>query len=131
MTKKTLLIAIAFILVPTFVFAAQIEGIVQGYHCVTQGKVCPIGKEDPVAALERVFVVLTDKNDFYFVPNVDRVVMARNLTQKVRVTGEKNAMFKSITADKIQVFKKGSWKTTWSIEWQKDMRRVLEFDPGM
>lgn len=131
MKKKLALIVFALVLVPVFAFGAQVEGTIQGYTCVTQGKVCPIGKEDPMAAVERVFVLYTDKKDFFFIPNVDRIVLGRHIAEKVRVTGEKNPMFKSITATKIEALRKGSWKETWSDESEKEIRKMLGLEPGM
>ena len=71
--KKTALSVIAIIMLalsPMVAFAAEtkLEGSVQGFTCVTQGKVCPVGKEDPIAGVERVFVLLTGDNDLLFHP---------------------------------------------------------------
>lgn len=127
MKKKLILIAFALVLLPVLVFAAQIEGTVQGYKCVTEGKVCPIGQEDPLVALENVFVVLTAKDGYYFVPNLDRAVLARHINTKVRVTGNTNPKFKSITAEKLEVSRKGGWVVTWS----KEMEKQLGTDLGI
>jgi peptidoglycan hydrolase-like protein with peptidoglycan-binding domain len=99
----------------------QVEGSVQGFLCVTLGKLCPTGKEDPVIATERVFVVLTAGKNYYFVPNVDRGILARHLNERVRITGILSTNFPAITANKIEVFKKNAWKTTWTIEWEREM----------
>lgn len=125
MKKKLMLIAFALFLLPVLAFAAQIEGTVQGYHCVTQGKVCPIGQEDPLVALEQVFVVLTAKEGYYFVPNLDRALLARHIGEKVRVTGNVNAKFKAITAEKFEISKKGGWVVTWSKEMEKQLGKDL------
>ena len=89
MKKISLLcvIAFVFVLLPVCATAGSVEGSVQGFACVTQGTTCPVGKEDPMAAVERVFVVLTKGGDYYFVPNVDRAAMARYINLTVRVTG--------------------------------------------
>ena len=100
----------------------QIEGSVQGFLCVTLGKLCPVGKEDPVIATERVFVVLTAGKEYYFVPNVDRAILARHINERVRITGIVSTKFPSINANIIEVFKNGAWKTTWTLEWEKEMR---------
>lgn len=126
MKKKLILIAFALVLLPVLVFAAQIEGTVQGYKCVTEGKVCPIGQEDPLAAVEQVFVVLTAK-DYYFVPNLDRAVLARHINTKVRVTGNISTKFKAITAEKFEVSRKGGWVVTWT----KEMEKQLGIDLGL
>ena len=127
MKKKLMLIIFALVLLPVLAFAAQIEGTVQGYHCVTQGKICPVGQEDPLAALEQVFVVLTAKDGYYFVSNLDRAVLSRYINTKVRVTGNISAKFKAITAEKLEVSKKGGWVVTWS----KEMQKQLGMDLGI
>ncbi len=100
----------------------QIEGSVQGFLCVTLGKLCPVGKEDPIIATERVFVVLTAGKKYYSVPNVDRGILARHINERVRITGIVSTKFNSINANIIEVFKNGAWKTTWTLEWEKEMR---------
>ena len=127
MKKFSLLILalLALIIFPTWAVAGSVEGSVQGFTCVTQGKVCPTGKEDPMAAVERVFVVLTKGKSYYFVPNVDRAVLARHINERVRVSGKVAANYPSIEADKIEVFKKGAWKQTWSLPWENNLKKSL------
>lgn len=119
----SILFAVMISLVPLAGFATQssVEGTIQGFNCVTQGITCPVGKEDPMAAVERVFVLLTDSDDFYFIPNVDRAVLARHINQKIRVVGDMNTKYKSIQASQIQVMKKGDWKNTWGREEEKEL----------
>ena len=118
-----LILALAvLVFVPVLATAATVEGTIQGFNCVTQGKVCPVGKEDPMAAAERVFVVLTPDNTYYFVPNVDRAVLARRINDRVRITGDVNMKFNSINATKIEVFMKGVWQETWSQEEQDKLQ---------
>ena len=125
--KKILVIALfVLVLLPVWAVAGMVEGSVQGFTCVTQGKVCPVGKEDPLAAVEQVFVVLTKGKSYYFVPNVDRAVMARHINDRVRVTGKVATNYPSIEATKIEVFMKGAWKQTWSFEWQEQIQKNLQ-----
>ena len=122
--KKFSVFALALfvlILLPVWASAGTVEGSVQGLTCVTTGKICPAGKEDPMAAVEKVFVVLTAGNSYYFVPNVDRAVLARHINDRVRVTGSINPKYPSIKATKIDVFKGGAWKTTWSWAMQQQL----------
>jgi hypothetical protein len=121
---------LSFLLVPLLAAAGSIEGSVQGFFCVTQGKVCPIGKEDPMIAAERVFVVLTDKGDYYFIPNLDRAVLGRHIGKTVRVTGKINTSYKSIRAEIFEVKENGKWRTTWSREMQEKMLKWLEIGRG-
>lgn len=127
---RPLMLLSVFILVPVVAVAGTIEGTIQGFHCVTVGKICPLGKEDPVVAAERVFVVLTDKGDYHFVPNLDRAILARHLGEKVRVTGPVDSKYKSITAKTFEVMRNGKWRTTWSEEMQREMLKMLEIGTG-
>jgi hypothetical protein len=137
--KKRMLLTIsvmfvlALALAPLTAMAAEttIEGSVQGFTCVTQGKVCPAGKEDPMAGIERVFVVLTSGNDYYFVPNVDRAILARHLNERIRVIGEMNPKYKSITATKIEVMKKGMWERVWGSVDEEDLLKDLSLPSGV
>ena len=134
MRKLAIVIAVVavFALVPVWAVAATIEGSVQGFNCVTIGKVCPVGKEDPMISVENVFVVLTKDKDYYFVPNISRMVLARHFNQVIRVTGLVSAQYKSIRADLIEVLDRGSWKKTWSkedlkVEWWDEDEFIGEY----
>jgi hypothetical protein len=127
--KKRLLSIIllfAFVSIPVWALAASVEGTIQGFHCVLLGKTCPVDKEDPVAATERIFVVLTSSGSHYFVPNLDRAMLARHLTDRVRVSGKLNTKYNSITADKFETDKNGKWKIVWSKEMQEEIEKELE-----
>lgn len=129
--KKILLFTVLMgvFFVPALAFAEEVVGTVQGLQCVTTGKTCPIGKEDPVIAAERVFVILTAEGDYYLVPNLDRAIMARNITEQVKVTGTINKKYRSITAKTFQVWQDdGKWKTTWSEKIEKEMLEKLYGD---
>lgn len=124
----SIFIATMISLVPLVGFSAQtsVEGTIQGYTCVTQGITCPVGKEDPMAAVERVFVLLTDSDDYYFIPNVDRAVLARHINKKIMVIGEKNITYRSIVASQIQVMTKGDWKDAWSRAEEENLIKEIE-----
>ena len=129
--KKMLLLTVLMwmLFVPALAFAGEVVGTVQGLQCVTTGKTCPIGKEDPVIAAERVFVVLTAEGDYYFVPNLDRAIMARNITEQVKVTGPIDNKYRSITAKTFQVWQDdGKWKKTWSEKMENEMLEKLYGD---
>jgi hypothetical protein len=108
--------------------AGQVTGTVQGLTCVTMGKVCPLDQEDPVIAAEDIFVVYTDTGEHYFVPNLDRAVMARHIRETVRVTGEMQDKYNAIKAEKLEVKENGAWKTAWSQslqqKWEKELRQL-------
>jgi len=131
--KKFSVFALALfvlILLPVWASAGTVEGSIQGLTCVTTGKLCPVGKEDPMAAIEKVFVVLTAGKNYYFVPNVDRAVLARHLNQRVRVTGKVSTKYPAISAMKIDVFEGGAWKTTWSWAMQAELEKAMSV-PGL
>jgi hypothetical protein len=114
-----MIIGIVFLMAPVMAIGASITGSIQGFNCVTQGKVCPIGMEDPVIAAENVFVLLVDaaKGDYYFIPNVDRGILARHINEQVKVDGTVNAKMKSIKASDIYTMDaKKAWKKVWSVD---------------
>jgi hypothetical protein len=78
-----------------------------------------------MAAVEKVFVILTASNAYYFVPNLDRAVLARHLNERVRITGEVSAKYNAINATKIDAFRGGAWKTTWTWAMQVDVEKSL------
>lgn len=129
MKKLSVIMVSLFVLVllPVLAVAGTVEGSVQGFTCVTQGKVCPVGKEDPMIAAERIFVILTKGGSYYFVPNLDRAILARHINEQVRVTGDVSAQYPSIVANKIEAFKKGAWKTTWTKRAQDEVREFLGY----
>ena len=91
---------VVLVILPSAALSGQVEGSIQGLTCVITGKVCPIGQEDPMAAAEKVFVILTKGNAYYFVPNVDRAVLARHINDRVRVTGDIGSKYNAISAKK-------------------------------
>lgn len=122
---KSTIIGLLFLLVPVFAMAASVTGSIQGFNCVTQGKVCPIGKEDPVAAAENVFVLLVDAatGDYYFIPNVDRAVLARHLNTMVKVEGTVDKKMKTIKA--TDIFRTNPEKKAWSTSMQDEIYKDL------
>jgi hypothetical protein len=124
MKKKMVLfiLTLALAALPAWSMAATVEGTIQGLTCVTMGKVCPIGQEDPMIAGERLFVLLNKTGqDYFFVPNLDRGILTRHINETVRVTGEIDKKHDAIHAEKLEVKKNGTWKTTWSKEMEQEM----------
>lgn len=122
--------ALAFSAVPVWAEEATIEGTVSGYLCAVLGKACPVDKEDPLVAAEKTFVVVQSDGGFYQVPNVDRAVLARHLTEKVRVKGTVDSKYKSVNATSIEVMDKDKWKVFWSTAMEAEMRRMLNVEGG-
>jgi hypothetical protein len=121
-----MIISAVFLMVPILAIGATVTGSVQGFLCVTQGTVCPIGQEDPVAAVENVFVILVDaaKGDYYFVPNVDRAVMSRHIGETVTIEGTVNKAQKSIKASSITKKGKKVWTTDMEYETLKKLQKL-------
>ena len=124
MKRRSLSCVIVFglVLIPLWALAGTIEGTIQGFTCVTTGTVCPVGKEDPMIAAERVFVVLgKGGKNYHFVPNIDRAILARHINQVARITGAVDEKYRSINAEKLEVQQNGAWKETWSLQMERDM----------
>jgi hypothetical protein len=118
--KKGLAVLITFVLMG-FGAVAQadtIEGTIQGFTCITHGKVCPIDRLDPHVAAEKLFVVAGNDHGYFFISNIDRSVLARRVLSKVRVSGKTSPKYKSIEANQLEVYTAGNWKTVWSTEMQ-------------
>ena len=106
----------------------QVEGTVLGYACVTQGISCPEGGEDAVVSSEKIFVVQTDDDGYFFVSNLDRAVLARHLGHRVRVTGDVDRKFQSVRAKILEVRRGDKWEVAWSKEMENEMRRRMRLD---
>jgi hypothetical protein len=106
-----MIIGAVLILTPFMAIGATFTGSIQGFQCVTQGKVCPIGQEDPMAAVENVFVLLVNAaaGEYYFVSNVDRAVLARHINEEVKIEGTVNTQMKDINANEIWAKGKKVW----------------------
>ena len=128
MKKSLRFFMVIFVLVslPAWAMAGTVEGTIQGLTCVTLGKLCPVDKEDPMIGAERIFVVLTKDNNYYFVPNLDRGILARHINQMVRVIGKISSKYKAIHAEKLEVFQDSAWKRTWSSTMQRQ-RELYEW----
>ena len=113
---------------PVWAATATIEGTVTGYLCAVLNKACPADREDPVVAAERTFVVVKPDGEFYLVPNVDRAVMARHITEKVRVTGSVDPKYKAIEATSLEVMKQDKWATLWSQAMEDEAMRALYYN---
>ena len=112
---------LAIMLVPAMALGAAFQGTIQGFTCVTQGQVCPIGKEDPMVAAESIFVVLTQPDVFYLVPNVDQKILARHIGEMVMGEGDLNTKYNSIKAANIYVMKDMKWRKVWSVDLQDEI----------
>ncbi len=90
-----------------------IEGTIQGYHCITTGKICPVDKEDPLVETEDVFALYTKDSKFYLVSNMSREMLKQHTSEVVRITGEVNPKYKSMNASNFEVMHEGTWEQEW------------------
>ncbi len=121
-------VGMVLLLAPVLAIGASITGSVQGFNCVTQGKLCPLGMEDPVIAAENVFVVLVDaaKGDYYFVSNLDRGILARHINTQVKVDGKVDSKWKSVVATDLYVMGADKkWNKVWSLSKEDEIYRDL------
>ncbi len=120
-------LGLLFLLTPVFAMGATLTGTIQGFNCVVHGKTCPIGKEDPMAATENVFVLLVDaaKGDYYFLPGIENVVLVRHINEQIKVVGDVDKKYKSIKAKQI-LNAKG--KEVWSREEEEKLMQEMMMD---
>lgn len=105
-----------FIILGASTQAGTLEGTIQGFTCLTHGKVCPADRMDPHLSLEKNFVLADFEKGYHLMPNLDRSVLARNINKKARVTGHINPKYKSVEVEKLEVHKEGKWHEVWSLE---------------
>lgn len=106
--------------------AGSWQGSIQGLNCVTQGKLCPINMEDPLIALEKTFVLFIKEGEYYYLPNLDRAILARHLNQPVRVEGALEQGGKSILVDKLMVRQGKAWREVWSPVMERELIEHLQ-----
>ncbi|MBI5014961.1 MAG: hypothetical protein HZB55_05645 [Deltaproteobacteria bacterium] len=131
-TSKLLLAALVTVFLPLTAQCEdkKIEGHIIGYYCAVNNIGCPVDMEDPVIANERIFVISTGEKQWVFVPNVDRAVLARHITEMARVTGDLNEKYNSIQAKTLEVKKGDTWKMVWSQVWEDEFRAKFNVPMG-
>jgi len=117
-------LGLLLLLTPIIAIGATFTGSIQGFTCVTQGKTCPIGQEDPMAATENVFVLLVDaaKGEYYFLPGIDRATLARHINEQIKVNGDLDKRYGAI---KVKEILNSKGKTVWSREMEDAMEKML------
>ena len=106
--------------------AATIEGSVQGFTCVREGRLCPLDRDDPMINMENVFVVQTVSQGYYFVPNISRDTLASLLNQKCKITGKTSRNHNSIIADALYTWQNGVWNPILNVNDGYDKQRYTE-----
>ena len=131
-TGNTFMLAIVMaFLLPLSVDAGQkqtIEGHMEGLDCVVEGHTCPVDNLDPHIAYEPDFVLHQGGTKYYLLVGVPRVVKARYVKSKIRVTGDVKTKYNAIKVDKLEVEQAGKFKKIWSRssqweEWKKRFYR--------
>jgi hypothetical protein len=111
MKKILMFVLVLALLSPVCVYAAEIQGKVDAYAAVMQGKQLPQG--DPRAQLVNTPVVVTPDNKFYFVLNVPKEVFQSLMGQNVKVTGDLQPQYDSINASRVEAMKNNRWTVVW------------------
>ncbi|HFD87064.1 MAG TPA: hypothetical protein ENJ35_05255 [Gammaproteobacteria bacterium] len=114
----SLVTGIALLALPLFSSAATLTGKLVGHHCAHEGTLCPADKLDPHITLERDFVLLTQGNEYYFIPNLPRDVKVRHVLDDVVINGDLDSKYNIITARELTV--KGQSRLAWSAESQRE-----------
>ena len=107
---------IVFLLLISSSWASDIiiEGKVQSYGCVNKKSPCPKDKDDPLNSFVHNYVLNTKEIGYYYVPNVAKAFLVKLINHQVRIMGNVYKIYQAIHADKIEIFKKSTWITTWS-----------------
>ena len=94
--------------------AADFSGKINGHGCAHAGMTCPVDRLDPHIALEPDFVLQQPDGDYLFLVNVPRSTKLRYVLEDVKVTGDLNKKYNSVTVDEFMVQRDGRYKTIWS-----------------
>jgi len=124
-TTATIFLLLSVLLSST-ALAATIEGSVQGFTCVREGRLCPLDRDDPMIKMENVFVVQTASKGYYFVPNISRDTMALLLNQKCKIKGKMSGKHNYIIANAVYTWKDGRWHPTLNMNNSHDKQRYTE-----
>ncbi|MCB2191661.1 MAG: hypothetical protein KQI62_08850 [Deltaproteobacteria bacterium] len=124
-TAAILLLFLILLIAATAPAAQRWQGSIQGLACVTQGKVCPINMEDPLIALEKNFVLLMPDGSWYYLPNLDRAILARHLNRSVAVEGTLEPGTKAIMVNKLLVKRGDTWREAWSPDMERQLLEQL------
>ncbi len=105
--KKYCLFLVVLVALMVSALAANAEtvtvtGKLTGFICLTQGFACPTDKADPLVQIEKDFVLVTAKGDYYFLPNIGLGLKARHALETVTVTGKSNPKYKSIMVESMK-----------------------------
>ncbi|MCB2186129.1 MAG: hypothetical protein KQJ78_06910 [Deltaproteobacteria bacterium] len=119
----TLVIVLGLALVPVMAMAGTWDGTIQGLQCATEGKVCPVDMEDPLAQVEKDFVLVT-KDGWYTLPNLSRALLSRFINKSVTVEGAKSPKYNAINVTAL----KSDGKVVWNAAIQQKLMDKMEWN---
>ena len=122
-----MIVSVVFLFVPVLAIGdsmTTLVGSIQGYDCIMEKKVCPIGMEDAMAAKEEMLVLLVDpvKADYYVMPNMNMRVLARHINQEVKVVGHLDKKHNSMWVEEMYVGPKLVWSPKMQVELYKQIK---------
>ena len=103
----------------TSVQADDFSGKINGHGCAHSGMTCPVDRLDPHIALEPDFVLQQPDGEYLFLANLPRSTKLRYVLEEVKLTGDLNKKYNTITVDEFMVMRDGKYKTVWSQKMQE------------
>jgi hypothetical protein len=106
-------LSLFLLLLPGSSYAVEsVEGTLKSVRCVTDGD-CAFDKRDPRLRAASDFVLAQSDGGFFYIFNIDRDTKLRFALDQVRITGDVNERYQSISADKMEVKKGNRYETVW------------------
>lgn len=123
---KAVISVIAVLLVSLPASAETFTGKLIGYGCVRAGTTCPVDKLDPHLKLEPDFVLQTDTDQYYFMPDIGRDIKVRHVLETVQVEGDRDKRYNVITVKEFSVEQGGAYKMIWSRDLNEEVERLFD-----
>jgi len=123
------LIALIALIIPITVFAEptiSFEGVIKGANSVICNAPGPKDSSDPLANLERDFVLTTTSGQHYFLTNVYKHTKKMCVNKNVRVVGKQ--IDNTICVDRLEVLKNNKYVLIWSRDAERGARNVAGYD---
>jgi hypothetical protein len=98
------------------------EGTIQGLNCVHYQQKCPEEDLDMYIALEHDFVLLTPDGRHFVLPNLDRGIKTRYLTNDVRISGKRKGTI--IWVEKLEAREGNQYRMVWDIQRQQKVEQA-------
>ncbi len=103
----------------------EVTGTIQGLLSTCAAETCTPREEVIIAAMEDIFVLVSDEGRYYLLSNIKHSVLSRHLNDPVKVVGTLTLEGNAIQVETAEVLEKGEWLTFWSpeIEQQAKVRK--------